>query len=178
MPLEKAASSQVNSCPKSKSKLHYDQWSFGQYLLVSGTHLGPLTKFSSFFNYLYALRGCLCMAPSLMRGLACSLQLLVGLTNVVFLGSESRESWPHFIVSILRPLQPGGRFPAFISAVTRVAQTLDVNSCPINLANYNFSLRTARKHRSSIHPFLQAWLWQRLPRNYNYRVIVQQWLVL
>jgi hypothetical protein len=37
--------------------------------------------------------------------------------------------------------------------------------CAINLPNYGLSLRTARKHRSSILPLLQAWLMQRLPNN-------------
>jgi hypothetical protein len=37
---------------KSKSKLYYDQWSVGQSVLVSGTHLGPATNFPpSLVNY-------------------------------------------------------------------------------------------------------------------------------
>jgi hypothetical protein len=34
------------------SKLYYDRWLVGQFVLVSGTHVRPRTNlFSSFFNY-------------------------------------------------------------------------------------------------------------------------------
>jgi hypothetical protein len=40
----------VNACfkskSKSKSKSHYDRQSVGQFVLVSGTHLGPATNFA------------------------------------------------------------------------------------------------------------------------------------
>jgi hypothetical protein len=34
---------------KSKSKLYYNRQSVGQSVLMSGTHLGPVTNFSSYF---------------------------------------------------------------------------------------------------------------------------------
>jgi hypothetical protein len=34
---------------KQKSKLHYDRQSVGQSILVSGTHLGPVTNWSILF---------------------------------------------------------------------------------------------------------------------------------
>jgi hypothetical protein len=44
------------------------------------------------------LRVCYYGAPSLTRGRVCNLQLLLGLTSAVFLGSEFHgESWPNFI---------------------------------------------------------------------------------
>jgi hypothetical protein len=38
------------------------------------------------------LRVCSCRAPSLTRGLVCSLQLLLGLASVAILGSEPRRT--------------------------------------------------------------------------------------
>jgi hypothetical protein len=37
---------------RQKSKLYYDRRSVGQSVLVTGTHLGPATNFSAFFNYI------------------------------------------------------------------------------------------------------------------------------
>jgi hypothetical protein len=70
----------------SYSKLYYEWQSVGQSVLVSGTHLGSMTRYlllsdsSGFF---------LCRVSSLMRGQACSLQLLLDLTSTVILGSKS-----------------------------------------------------------------------------------------
>jgi hypothetical protein len=48
----------------SKSKLQYDRQSGGQSVSVSGTHLGPATKFSpSVFLYFRQLRVCWCGRP-------------------------------------------------------------------------------------------------------------------
>jgi hypothetical protein len=42
----------VSSLIPEKSNLYYDRQSVGQSVLVSGTHLGPATKFShSLFDY-------------------------------------------------------------------------------------------------------------------------------
>jgi hypothetical protein len=54
-----------------KSKLYYDLRSVGQSVLVSGTHLGPMTSF----------------------------QLLLGLASAVFLVPESRTSYAHILLS-------------------------------------------------------------------------------
>jgi hypothetical protein len=72
-----------NNKLKSKSKLYYYQWSVGQSVLVSATHLGPGTNFYPSFNYFFRqLWICWCGASSL--------------------------SWAHFIVSVLEIPQPGG----------------------------------------------------------------------
>jgi hypothetical protein len=57
-----------------------------------------------------------------MKGRVCSLQLLLGLASVVFLGSESRVSSNHiFTVSNDSP-NLEGQIPAFISPRNGVAQ--------------------------------------------------------
>jgi hypothetical protein len=55
-------------CRMSKSKSSYDRRSVGQFLSMSGTHLGPLTNYSSIFNYFSTVTGLLMWAPSLTRG--------------------------------------------------------------------------------------------------------------
>jgi hypothetical protein len=56
------------------------------------------------------LRLCYFVAPSLTRGRACNLlvQLLLGLTRAVTLGSKSRRTHGHILLSHLRLPQPGG----------------------------------------------------------------------
>jgi hypothetical protein len=53
------------------------------------------------------------VAPSLTRGWICNLlvQLLLGLTKAVTLGSEFRRTHDHILVSHLRLPQPGGPCP-------------------------------------------------------------------
>jgi hypothetical protein len=53
------------------------------------------------------------VAPSLTRGLVCNLlvQLLLGLARAVTLGSKSRRTHSHILLSDLRLLQPGGPGP-------------------------------------------------------------------
>jgi hypothetical protein len=46
----------LNQSQKSKSKSHYDRQSVGQFVLVSGTHLGPATKFA--FSLKFSLDNC------------------------------------------------------------------------------------------------------------------------
>jgi hypothetical protein len=45
------------------------------------------------------LQVCWCRAPSLTKGWVCHLQLLLVLTNAVILGSESRETHDHILLS-------------------------------------------------------------------------------
>jgi hypothetical protein len=56
------------------------------------------------------LRFCNFVAPSLTRGLVCNLlvQLLLGLTRAVTLGSKSRRTHGHILLSHLKLPQPGG----------------------------------------------------------------------
>jgi hypothetical protein len=56
------------------------------------------------------LRLCYFVAPSLTRGRVCTLllQLLLGLARAVTLGSKSRRTHDHILLSHLRLSQPGG----------------------------------------------------------------------
>jgi hypothetical protein len=78
------------------SKLYYDRQSVGQSVLASGTHLGPAINFSFSLNFFRQLRVCYFVAPSLTRGRACNLLLLLVLASAV-----PRDSRPYFIVQIL-----------------------------------------------------------------------------
>jgi hypothetical protein len=109
---------------KSKLKLYYDRRSVGQSVLVSGTHLGPLTIFFSFCKIIFRqLWVCWCGTPSLTRGRVCSFQLLLGLASAVVLGSKSRRTHDYILVSQIwdSPILEGP-VPVFISPRSRVAQ--------------------------------------------------------
>jgi hypothetical protein len=87
------------------SKLYYDRHSVGQSVLMSGTHLGPAIFFRQ-------LRVCYFVALSLMRGRVCNLLLLLVLASTVPLGSESRGTQYHILLSqFSRFLQPAGPGP-------------------------------------------------------------------
>jgi hypothetical protein len=75
---------------------------------VSGAHLGPVFFFLQIS--FRQLRVCYLVAPSLTRGRVCNLfvQLLLGLARAVTLGSKSRKTYSHILLSHLRLLQPGG----------------------------------------------------------------------
>jgi hypothetical protein len=80
-----------------KLKLNYDRQSVGQSVLVSGTHLGPVTIFFFLLEVFFRqLRVCYFVAPSLTRGPVCNLRLLLVLASLV-----PRESRPYFIFPIL-----------------------------------------------------------------------------
>jgi hypothetical protein len=95
---------------KLKLKLIYDRRSVGQSVLVSGSHLEPMTIF--LFS-VWRLRVSWCVAPSLTRGRVCNLlvQLLLGLTRPVTLGPKSRRTHDHILLSHLRLPQPVGPGP-------------------------------------------------------------------
>jgi hypothetical protein len=84
-----------------KFKLYFDRRSVGQFVLVSGPPLGHTTRF-------LLLSSC-CEAPSLTRGWVCNLlvQLLLGLARAITLGSKSRRTDGHILVSHLRLPRPG-----------------------------------------------------------------------
>jgi hypothetical protein len=86
-----------------------DRRSVGQSLLVSGSHLGPITRFMFSARQ---LRFFMC-APSLTRGWICNLlvQLLLGHARSVTLRSKSRRTHDHILLSHLRLPQPGGPGP-------------------------------------------------------------------
>jgi hypothetical protein len=57
----------------------------------------------SIFYYCHTVAGFLDVeAPSLMRGLVCRLQLLLGLASAVILRSESRETHDHILLPQIR----------------------------------------------------------------------------
>jgi hypothetical protein len=93
-----------------KLKLSYDlQW-VGQSVLVSGSHLEPMTRF--LFSS-WQLQASCCGAPSLTIGWVCNLlvQLFLVLARAVTLGSKSRRTHGHILLSHLRLPQPGGPGP-------------------------------------------------------------------
>jgi hypothetical protein len=88
---------------KLKLKLIYDRQSVGQPVLVSGSHLEPMTRF--FFS-IWRLRVSWCAAPSLTRGWACNLlvHLLLGLCQSSHSWVEvPQNSWPYFTASLETP---------------------------------------------------------------------------
>jgi hypothetical protein len=80
------------------SKVYYDRQSVGQSVLVSGNHLGPANFFPFPKTNFGQLWVCWFGASSLTRGWVCSFQLLLGLTNAVFLGSESRRTHNYILL--------------------------------------------------------------------------------
>jgi hypothetical protein len=70
--------------------LNYDRQSVGHSVLVSGSHLGPVTNFL-FEMFFRQLRVCYFVAPSLTRRRVCNLLLPLVLASTVLLGSEFRN---------------------------------------------------------------------------------------
>jgi hypothetical protein len=88
-----------------KLNLIYDRQSVGQSVLVSGSHLEPMTKF---LLSDWQLRVSWCGAPSLARGWVCNLlvQLPLGLARAVTFGYKSYRTHDHFLLSHMRLPQP------------------------------------------------------------------------
>jgi hypothetical protein len=89
-----------------KLKLVYDQRSVGQSILVSGSHLEPMTRF--LFS-VWRLQVSWYGAPSLIRRWVCNLlvQLLLGLARAVTHRSKSCRTHAHILMFHLRLPQPG-----------------------------------------------------------------------
>jgi hypothetical protein len=84
----------------SESMLYYYRRTVGQSFLVSGTQLGLATDFLLLSLIIFTqLWVCWCGASSLTRCRICILQLLLGLASTVFLGSESRRTHNHVLLS-------------------------------------------------------------------------------
>jgi hypothetical protein len=110
-----------------KSELSYYPRSDSQSVSQSGHHLGPVTVFLSsffFFEIIFRqLRTCYYGTLSLTRGRVCNLQLLQGLADVVFLGSEFRGTRDEILLSqIWNSPNLEGQVPIFISPRKRIAQ--------------------------------------------------------
>jgi hypothetical protein len=94
--LSQEASGRNNSIIPSQGQSYpmTDGQSAGLYWLP-GYHLGPTTNFSfTFMEIIFLHLGiCYYKTVSLTRGRVCNLQLLLGLTRAILLGSESR--WTH-----------------------------------------------------------------------------------
>jgi hypothetical protein len=81
----------------------------------------PSGSYDQIFIIVRQLRVCSCGALSLTRERVCRLQLLLVLASAVILGSESRGTRDHILLSQIP--QPGGPgVPVFISPRDRVAQ--------------------------------------------------------
>jgi hypothetical protein len=105
--------------PWVKSKLCYDRRSVGQSVLASSTHLGLTTR----FLFLSDSCGFFDVGRSLTRERVCRLQLMLVLTSAVILGSESRETRDHILLSqIGDSFNLEGQVPVFISPRNRVAR--------------------------------------------------------
>jgi hypothetical protein len=100
----------IHSCASTKpnSKFFYERQSVGQSAFVLGTHLWPTTRF------LWLSRVCWYGMPYLMRGLVCSLKLLLVLTSELIFGFKSSITqetetssfcWAHWIDSTRRQRQ-------------------------------------------------------------------------
>jgi hypothetical protein len=96
-----------------KLKLIYDRQSVGQSVLVSGTHLGPVTNFPFSLTFpLDSLRVCYFIAPSLTRGRVRNLlyNCFWAFPEQSLLGRSPTELTAIFY-SHLRLPQPGGPGP-------------------------------------------------------------------
>jgi hypothetical protein len=99
---------------KLKLKLSYDRRSVGQSILVSGSHLEPMTRF--FFFSVRQLRVSWHGTPSLTRWWVCNLlaQLLLGLARAVTLGCKSRRFTTIFYCLIWDSSNLEGQISVFI----------------------------------------------------------------
>jgi hypothetical protein len=97
-----------------KLKLSWDRRSAGQSVCL-GVGYTSVAHDQIFFP-VWQLQVSWCGAPSLTRGLACTLlvQLLLGLARAVTHGSKSLKTHDHILRSNLRLSQPGGPDPLFI----------------------------------------------------------------
>jgi hypothetical protein len=94
-----------------KLKLIYDRQSVGQSVLVSGAHLGPVTKFSFLLEISFRqLRVCYFVAPSLTKGRVCNLlyNCFWALPEQSLLGRSTAELTAIFFCLIWDSPLPGG----------------------------------------------------------------------
>jgi hypothetical protein len=125
----KAVSSQTAELPSKVSYIYIT--TDGQSASLSWCHApvwDPRTNFLISLIIFRQLRVCWCWAPSLTRSRVRSFQLLLGIANTVFLGSESHGTHEHILFSIFET-------PPTWRARNRVAQLYPRalgSLCPIN----------------------------------------------
>jgi hypothetical protein len=98
----------------------------------------PSGAYDQIFVSVRQLRVCWCGALSLTRGRVCRLQLLLVLASAVILGSESRGTRDHILLSLIWD-SPNleGQVPVFISPRRRVAQLYSQALGSLFVASYD-----------------------------------------
>jgi hypothetical protein len=107
---------------KSKSKLCYDRRSVGHRPVCLGVQ-SPSGVQDQIFSTVRQFRVCCCGASSLTRGRVCRSRQLPVLARAVILGSESRGTHDHILLSQIRD-SPNmeGQVPVFVSSRNTVVQ--------------------------------------------------------
>jgi hypothetical protein len=98
--------------------MQYSNWNcyYRRSVLMSNTHLGPMARFLLSGRWVSW-----CGELSLTRGRVCRLRLMLGLASAVILGSESRRTYDHILLSKiwdspnLEGHSPGMEWPCYIS---------------------------------------------------------------
>jgi hypothetical protein len=94
------ASTRDENPNESESELIYDRPFTANHFVLEASLLKPTTSISTFqvntFGYNPYLKS------SLTKGLVCRLQLLLGLASTIILGSESRWTYDHILLSQIR----------------------------------------------------------------------------
>jgi hypothetical protein len=94
---------------KSKSNLYYYRRSICQSVLVSGTHVGPVTNFSpSLFNHFYTVTGFLMWGAFSDEKSVWIFQFLLGIASAAFLGSDSYGTHEHILLPLFFRLPKTG----------------------------------------------------------------------
>jgi hypothetical protein len=83
------------------------------------------------------LRVCYFVAPSLTRGRVCTVQLLLGLARAVTLGSKSRRTHYHILLSHLRLPQLGGPGPRIYIPQEQGGPVIPRALCSLHVASYD-----------------------------------------
>jgi hypothetical protein len=150
-------SSSLNDC-KSKSKSRYDRQSVGQSLLVWRPHLRPKNRF-------WLLSESCVFGEA--RGRVCHSQLLLSLTSVVILGSESCVTHDHILVPQIRD-SPNleGQVAVFISLRNRVVQLYPQAMGSFFVNSYD-SQGYGGGIRSRLHTGIEIWLQMLTETSYN-----------
>jgi hypothetical protein len=98
----------------------------------------PSAAYDQIFITVRQLRVCRCGALSLTAEQVCHLQLLLVLASTVILGSETRGTRDHILLSQIQDsLNQEGQVPVFISPRNRVAQFYPHALASLFVASYN-----------------------------------------